>query len=63
MKNSRLFQGAILLGVLALIVGLLYQFNVLGTPLLRATVAITVGAILVVIGLAGLILGRARDRA
>lgn len=64
MKHHLLNQGATWLGVLVFIVGLLYQFNLLlGYHPGRATVAIIVGATLVVVGLVGQILGRARGRA
>lgn len=64
MKHPRLNQGAIGLGMLVFIVGLLYQFNLLlGYHPARATVAIIVGATLVVVGLVGQILGSARGRA
>lgn len=64
MKHPRLNQGTIWLGVLVFIVGLLYQFNLLlGYHPARATIAIILGATLVVIGLVGQILGRARGRA
>ena len=64
MKNPRLNQGVIGLGMLVFVVGLLYQFNLLlGYHPARATVAIIVGAALVVVGLVGQILGRARVRA
>lgn len=64
MKHPRLNQGAIWLGGVIFIVGLLYQFNLfLGSHPARATIAIIVGATLMVIGLVGQILGRARGRA
>lgn len=64
MKHPRLNQGAIWLGVLVFLVGLLYQFTlVLGSHPFRATIAINVGATLVVVGLVRQILGNARNRA
>jgi hypothetical protein len=47
MKNLQLYVGAIVLGVLALIVGVFYLVNIpLGYHPTRAYVAIAVGAIL-----------------
>ncbi len=56
MKNLQLYVGAIVLGVLALIVGVFYLANILlGYHPTRAYVAIAVGAILLIIGIAGMV--------
>jgi uncharacterized membrane protein HdeD (DUF308 family) len=56
MKNLQLYVGAIVLGVLALIVGVFYLVNILlGYHPTRAYVAIAVGAILLIIGIAGMV--------
>lgn len=58
MKSPALFIGAIVLGVIALIIGILYQEQVLGLHPTRAIVAIVVGIILLIIGIAGMVVGR-----
>jgi uncharacterized membrane protein HdeD (DUF308 family) len=63
MKNLQLYVGAIVLGVLALIVGILFLANVFGTHPTRAYVAIAVGAILLIIGIAGMVVSRPKDQA
>ena len=64
MKNPRLLSvGAFVVGVLALVVGLLYQTEALGHHPTRALAAFVAGAILVLAGLAVLVIGRSRGRA
>jgi uncharacterized membrane protein HdeD (DUF308 family) len=64
MKNLQLYVGAIVLGVLALIVGVFYLVNILlGYHPTRAYVAIAVGAILLIIGIAGMVVSRPKDQA
>ena len=64
MKNLQLYVGAIVLGVLALVVGVFYLVNILlGTHPTRAYVAIAVGAILLIIGIAGMVVSRPKDQA
>lgn len=63
MNNSLLSIGAIVLGVLALVVGVLYLTNTLGYHPTRAYVALGVGAILVVIGIVWMAMTRRRDQA
>lgn len=64
MKNLQLYIGAIVLGVLAVIVGVLYVANVvLGYHPTRGYVAIGVGAILVIIGIAGMVASRPKGPA
>lgn len=64
MRNAQLFIGAIVLGVLALIVGVLYlpSLNVLGDHPTRSVAAFIIGAILIIIGLVGMMLMRSRSR-
>jgi len=59
-KNyTRLYVGAILLGVLALVVGVLYLTNILlGYYPTGAYIAFSVGAILLLIGIVGLVIKR-----
>jgi uncharacterized membrane protein HdeD (DUF308 family) len=64
MKNLQLYVGAIVLGVLALVVGVFYLANILlGYHPTRAYVAIAVGAILLIIGIAGMVVSRPKDQA
>jgi len=64
MKNLQLYVGAIVLGVLALIVGVFYLANILlGYHPTRAYVAIVVGAILLIIGIAGMVVSRPKGPA
>ncbi len=64
MKNLQLYIGAIVLGVLALIVGVFYLVNILlGYHPTRAYVAIAVGAILLIIGIAGMVVSRPKGPA
>jgi len=52
------------LGVLALVVGVFYLANILlGYHPTRAYVAIAVGAILLIIGIAGMVVSRPKDQA
>src|SRR5215472_3882734 len=55
MKGSQLFLAAIIIGMIAFVVGILYQTNVLGTYPSRAFIALVAGAIFVVVGLLGLV--------
>jgi uncharacterized membrane protein HdeD (DUF308 family) len=64
MKNLQLYVGAIVLGVLALVVGVFYLANILiGYHPTRAYVAIAVGAILLIIGIAGMVVSRPKGPA
>lgn len=64
MKNLQLYVSAIVLGVLALVVGVFYLANILiGYHPTRAYVAIAVGAILLIIGIAGMVVSRPRGPA
>ena len=50
MKNSQLYIGAIVLGVLALVVGLLFLANLFGTHHTLPYIALVVGAVLIIVG-------------
>lgn len=65
MRNPQLYIGAIVLGVIALIVGVLYlpSMNILGDHPTRSTAAFIVGAVLIIIGVVGMMLMRSRSRA
>jgi hypothetical protein len=56
MKNFQLYLVAIVLGVIALIVGILYLSGaVLGTHPTRGYVGVGAGVILLIIGIAGMV--------
>ncbi len=63
MRNPQLYIGAIVLGVIALVVGVLYQIQILGVHPARAEGAFVVGAILLLIGIVGLVAMRPRGPA
>lgn len=56
MKNSQLYIAAIVLGVIALIVAILFFANVLGTHHLLPYVALIVGIVLILIGVGGMVM-------
>ena len=61
MKKSQLYVAAIVLGVLALVVGVLYWTNILlGYHPTRAYVAFGVGVLLLLIGIVGMVTMRSR---
>lgn len=56
MRNPAVYVGAIILGIIALIVGVLYEVNaVLGYHPTRGYAALAVGAILIIIGIVGFV--------
>ena len=62
MRNSLLYVAIIIIGVIGLVVGILYQANVLGTHPTRAIAGIAGGVILIIIGIAGMVVTRNRGR-
>ena len=58
MRRNQLYIGIIILGVLALILGVLYLVNILGYHPTRAYAALAAGAILVIIGVVGMMVSR-----
>ncbi|GAC1635286.1 MAG: hypothetical protein NVS4B7_21550 [Ktedonobacteraceae bacterium] len=61
MRNTTLYYGAIVLGVIALIVGLLYMTNsIVGFHPNRAYVAFGIGVVLLIIGIVGTVVARRR---
>lgn len=60
MRSNQLYIGVIVLGVLALILGVLYLANILGYHPTRAYVALGAGVILVIIGIVGMMVSRPR---
>jgi uncharacterized membrane protein HdeD (DUF308 family) len=60
MRNSQLYIGAIVLGVLALVVGVMLLANLFGTHRTLPYIALAVGAVLVIVGVAGMVVTRRR---
>ncbi len=60
MRSNQLYIGAIVIGVLALILGVLYLVNILGYHPTRAYVALGAGVILIIIGVVGMMMSRSR---
>jgi hypothetical protein len=58
MKNPVIFYAAIVIGLVALAVGIYYQMN--GAHPARAVAGLAVGAILVVVGIVGMFMARSR---
>ena len=59
MKNPVIFYAAIVIGLVALAVGIYYQVN--GGHPTRAIAGLAVGAILVVIGIVGIFMARSKS--
>ena len=62
MRNSTRYVAISVIGIIALVVGVLFQVQVLGYYPTRAIVLIAVGAILVIFGIAGMMVTRNRRR-
>ncbi len=64
MRNSTLYIAIIVVGIIALVVGVLYQVQALGLGYhpTRAIAGIAVGVILLIIGIAGMMVTRNRSR-
>ncbi|MFL5707044.1 MAG: hypothetical protein ACJ8AG_30120 [Ktedonobacteraceae bacterium] len=63
MRNTQLYIGAIVLGVLALIVGVMFIANILlGYHPTRAYIAFGVGIILLIVGIIGMVSTRSRSQ-
>lgn len=61
MGNRAIYYGAIVIGIIVAIVGILWEANIaIGYHPTRGPVAIAVGVILIIIGIVGLILARSR---
>jgi uncharacterized membrane protein HdeD (DUF308 family) len=59
MRNTTLYYGAIALGVIALIIGVLYMTNIiLGFHPTRAYIAFGIGVVLLIIGIVGAVIAR-----
>jgi hypothetical protein len=62
MRNSTLYVVIIVVGIIGLVIGVLYQANVLGNHPTRAIAGIAAGVILIIIGIAGMMVTRNRSR-
>ena len=63
LRNTQLYIGAIVLGVLALIVGVMFIANILlGYHPTRAYIAFGVGIILLLVGIIGMVSTRSRGQ-
>lgn len=61
MRNAWIFILALVLGIIAMIGGIFYEANImLGSHPARAIAAFVIGAILLLIGIAGFVAGRRR---
>jgi uncharacterized membrane protein HdeD (DUF308 family) len=60
-KNTQLFVGAIVLGVIALIVGVLFILNLFGTHHTLPYIILAVGVILVIVGIVGMVVGKPKS--
>lgn len=58
MKNPAIFYAAIVIGIVALAVGIYYQVG--GAHPARAIAGLAVGAVLLVIGIVGMFMARSR---
>ena len=61
MRNSTRYVAIIVIGIIALVVGVLFQVQVLGYYPTRAIVLIAVGAILLIFGITGMMVTRNRS--
>ena len=63
LRNTQLYIGSIVLGVLALIVGVMFIANILlGYHPTRAYIAFAVGIILLLVGIVGMVSTRSRGQ-
>ncbi len=58
MKNSTIFYAAIIIGIVALAVGIYYQVG--GGHPARAIAGLAVGAVLLVVGIVGMFMARSK---
>ena len=62
MRNPTLYVAIIVIGIIALVIGVLYQVQALGLHPARAIAGIAAGIVLLVIGIAGMMVTRNRSR-
>jgi uncharacterized membrane protein HdeD (DUF308 family) len=62
MRNATLYVVIMVIGIIALVIGVLYQVQALGYHPTRAIAGIAAGIILLIIGIAGMMVRRNRSR-
>jgi uncharacterized membrane protein HdeD (DUF308 family) len=62
MRNATLYVVIMVIGIIALVLGVLYQMQALGYHPTRAIAGIAAGIILLIIGIAGMMVTRNRSR-
>ena len=62
MRNATRYVAIMVIGIIALVAGVLFQVQALGYHPTRAIVLIVVGVILLIFGIAGMIVTRNRSR-
>lgn len=63
MKNTQLFLGAIVLGVIVLIVGILFVLGLFGTHHSLPYILIGLGVLLLIVGIVGMVVGKPKSAA
>ena len=63
MKNAAIYYAAIALGVIALIVGVLYTAGILGVHHARGYAGLGVGALLIIVGIVGMVVAKPKAAA
>ncbi len=58
MKNATIYYAAIALGVIALIVGILFQVGMFGTHHILGYAGLGVGIVLIIVGVAGMVMAK-----
>src|SRR4051794_33917109 len=61
MKNPVIYYGVIVLGVIALVIGILYMAGSFGVHPARGIAGIVVGAVLLVVGIVGIFMARSSN--
>ncbi len=61
MKNPVLYYGVIVLGVIALVIGILYMAGSFGVHPARGIAGIVIGAILLIVGIVGIFMARSSN--
>lgn len=62
MKNATRYVAIMVIGIIALVVGVLFQVQILGYYPTRAIVLIAIGVILLISGIVGMMVTRNRNR-
>jgi hypothetical protein len=62
-KTSQLYLGAIVVGVIALVVGILFEMKLFGNHHILPYAALGVGVVLLLVGIVGMVVGRSKSAA